>query len=267
MARQSSLSLWLTFPWWFLTLLAAIVYAVGVYGLPNFPIEHPLLAGLASRMPSLAKPLSVALLVLSAGSAVRSMFMRLQRRKLLARQTGIESIRSLSWKKFEQLIGEAYRQQGYLVNENGGSGPDDGIDLTLTRAGKHTLVQCKHWRSNKIGVPIVREHLGVMTAHKADHGMIVSSGEFTAPAISFAVDNGIELIDGAALVKLLSHVRGETPSAKADKPPVPANHSQCPLCKADMVRRVARRGPQAGSTFMGCSTYPACRGTRDIRVA
>ncbi len=248
-------------------LLAAIVYAIGVFGLPSLPIEQPLLAGLASRMPSLARPLCVVLLLLSAGSAVRSMFMRQQRRKLLARQSGIESIRSLSWNKFEQLVGEAYRQQGYRVNENGRSGPDDGIDLILTRAGIRTLVQCKHWRSNKIGVPIVREHLGVMTACKADHGVIVCSGEFTAPAIAFAVNNGIELIDGAALIKLVSHVQGKTPRVNADKPPVPANHSQCPLCKADMVRRVARRGPRAGSAFMGCSTYPACRGTRDIRVA
>lgn len=267
MARQSSLSLWLTFPWWFLTLLAAIVYAIGVYGLPNLPIEQPLLAGLASRTPSLAKPFSVALLLLSAASAVRSSIMRQQRRKLLARQSGIESIRSLSWNKFEQLIGEAYRQQGYQVKENGGSGPDDGIDLTLTRAGKHTLVQCKHWRSNKIGVPIVREHLGVMTAHKADHGVVVCSGEFTAPAIAFAINNGIELIDGSALIKLVSHVQGQTPRVKADEPPVPTDHPLCPLCKAEMVKRVARRGPRAGNAFLGCSTYPACRGTRDSSVA
>ncbi len=266
MSRQSSLSLWLAFPWWFLTLLAAIVYALGVYGLPNLPIEQPLLAGLASRTPSMAKPLSVALLLLSACSAVRSGIMRQQRRKLLARQSGIESIRSLSWNKFEQLVGEAYRQQGYQVNENGGSGPDDGIDLTLTRAGQRILVQCKHWRSTKIGVTIVREHLGVMTAHGADHGVIVGSGEFTAPAIAFANNNGIELIDGAALIQLVPHIQVDTPWVKANESPVPANHSRCPLCKADMVKRVARRGPRAGSAFLGCSTYPACRGTRNARV-
>jgi restriction system protein len=29
-----------------------------------------------------------------------------------------------------------------------------------------------------------------------------------------------------------------------------------------MVKRLARRGSSAGSTFWGCSSYPKCRGTR-----
>ena len=36
----------------------------------------------------------------------------------------------------------------------------------------------------------------------------------------------------------------------------------CPLCSSAMVRRVAKRGPNAGEQFYGCSTYPVCRGTR-----
>ena len=31
-----------------------------------------------------------------------------------------------------------------------------------------------------------------------------------------------------------------------------------------MTRRVARRGPNAGNPFWGCSSFPDCRGTRDI---
>lgn len=38
----------------------------------------------------------------------------------------------------------------------------------------------------------------------------------------------------------------------------------CPVCNALMVKRVARRGSAAGSTFWGCSNYPKCRGTRAI---
>src|ERR1041385_1868020 len=36
----------------------------------------------------------------------------------------------------------------------------------------------------------------------------------------------------------------------------------CPVCNALMVKRLARRGSSAGSTFWGCSSYPKCRGTR-----
>src|SRR2546430_15627493 len=38
----------------------------------------------------------------------------------------------------------------------------------------------------------------------------------------------------------------------------------CPVCNAPMLKRVARRGSAAGSTFWGCSNYPKCRGTRAI---
>ena len=38
----------------------------------------------------------------------------------------------------------------------------------------------------------------------------------------------------------------------------------CPVCNALMVKRLARRGLSAGSSFWGCSNYPKCRGTRAI---
>lgn len=38
---------------------------------------------------------------------------------------------------------------------------------------------------------------------------------------------------------------------------------QCPVCAAAMILRTARRGPNAGNQFWGCSGYPKCKGTRD----
>ena len=38
----------------------------------------------------------------------------------------------------------------------------------------------------------------------------------------------------------------------------------CLICNALMVKRLARRGLNAGSSFWGCSNYPKCRGTRAI---
>ena len=35
----------------------------------------------------------------------------------------------------------------------------------------------------------------------------------------------------------------------------------CPKCGSRMVRRKARRGPNAGGYFYGCTTYPSCKGT------
>lgn len=38
----------------------------------------------------------------------------------------------------------------------------------------------------------------------------------------------------------------------------------CPRCRGRMVRRTAKRGPNAGNHFWGCSRFPACHGTREL---
>ena len=65
--------------------------------------------------------------------------------------------------------------------------------------GEAALVQCKHWRSKQVGVGVVRELLGSMTALDAKAGSVVTSGRFTAEAERFAADQGLELLDGESL--------------------------------------------------------------------
>lgn len=38
----------------------------------------------------------------------------------------------------------------------------------------------------------------------------------------------------------------------------------CPKCGSKLVERAARNGPSAGSKFLGCSSYPKCRFTKNI---
>lgn len=66
-----------------------------------------------------------------------------QRRRLLDAQQGLDSIAALGWRHFEQLVGEAFRRQGYTVEETGLGGADGGIDLILRKNGRRVLVQCK----------------------------------------------------------------------------------------------------------------------------
>ncbi|HHV61981.1 MAG TPA: RecQ family ATP-dependent DNA helicase [Firmicutes bacterium] len=41
---------------------------------------------------------------------------------------------------------------------------------------------------------------------------------------------------------------------------------RCPVCGSPMVLRTARKGPNAGDKFYGCSRYPGCRGTLPFPV-
>lgn len=196
------------------------------------------------------------------GACVSS-FKTKQRVKLLDKQSGIESIRDMSWQDFELLVGEAFRRKGFEVRENGGGGADGGIDLVLTKNGKKSIVQCKRWKTFSIGVPLIRELYGVMTAERANDCIFVSSGNYTAEARLFAEDKPIWLIDGNALLEMIAGVQVQSNIVK----PGPYKQStisspNCPLCGSTMVKRTARKGANAGNAFWGCSTYPGCRGTR-----
>jgi restriction system protein len=192
-------------------------------------------------------------------------------RRLFDRQTGLESIRALSWSQFESLIGEAYRRQGYLANVVGSTSNDGGVDIELTRPSELILVQCKHWRAYKVDVKTVRELLGVVTARRALAGIVVTSGYFTKAAKHFASSvPGITLIDGPLLTQLIGFdlSPSRTPVARMPASNNPLNESRqsvlCPVCNAPMIERTNQKGRNPGSKFWGCERFPSCRGTRPI---
>jgi restriction system protein len=180
----------------------------------------------------------------------------------------------MSWQQFELLVGEAFRLQGYAVAETGGGGADGGVDLVLTRNGEKFLVQCKQWKAFKVGVNVVRELYGVMAATGAAGGFVVTSGRYTEEATNFASGRNVKLVDGPRLHALIQQARGARGATHVNETavrPKPAaagggaDASQlCPLCSKPMVKRLARRGPNAGGEFWGCTGYPGCKGTRNV---
>lgn len=257
-------------PWWIGPLLAVLTFAairwlVPVWLSAQFPepgFSHNLFTGLA-RGAAIYAWLAGAVVLLIWGTAELT---KRQNRKLLDSQTGIDSVRELDWKEFEWLLGEAFRRQGFTVEPAGGAGPDGGVDLRLRRAGQLTLVQCKHWREWQVGVKVVRELLGVVTSEGAAGGMVASSGRFTLEAVDFAKQNPIELIDGAQLAKMIGEVRngaGQSQREPASTQAAPQVHI-CPICGSAMVTRIAKKGANAGESFLGCTRYPNCRGTRPL---
>ena len=183
-----------------------------------------------------------------------------------------DALDGMSWQQFEKLVGEAFRLQGYAVTEIGGGGADGGVDLVLRRGSEKFFVQCKQWRAFKVGVDVVRELYGVMAAKGAAGGFVVTSGRFTEEASNFASGRNVHLIDGPKLHGLLRQAQavdrqrpGAGAPAKPEREPVasPASASpMCPACSKAMVKRIAKRGANAGIEFWGCTGYPACKGVR-----
>jgi restriction system protein len=131
-----------TLPW-----PAGVVFGVGGFFAIRFllPVffKGTLFAPVAA---SFATSMSWFPLVVGLIGAAMSWVGQEHRRKLLNAQQGLESIAALGWRHFEQLVGEAFRRQGYTVEETGLGGADGGIDLILRKGGRRVLVQCKQWR-------------------------------------------------------------------------------------------------------------------------
>jgi restriction system protein len=198
--------------------------------------------------------------------AVMSFLGRKKREHLLCetKQRGKQNaLLDMSWREFEMLVGEVFRQRGFTVVELGGNGSDGGVDLVLKKGSETHLVQCKQWKAFKVGVEVVRELFGAMAAKGATSGYVVTSGVFTSDAKAFSDGRNIELIDGAKLTQLIQEVKSSNETVPKTAYEV-KNAPICPKCGSVMVRRSARRGSNAGQAFLGCSQYPACRGTRPI---
>ena len=161
--QQSILEILVHCPWWVSAAVALFVYVTLAIVLPGIAVDNIFFRAIVSSMPQAASYVASLFLI-----PIRfSIFNSWRKRQLVDRQTGIQSIRTLSWKQFEELVAEAYRRKGYTVIENLGRGADGGLDIRLQKDRQLHLVQCKQWQSKKVGVNVVREMLGLMTAESA----------------------------------------------------------------------------------------------------
>lgn len=286
-AAEDLLDLIAMLPWWTGVLLALISYlllhAVAAQPVAAAPQPGQMGAMLTQTLWRTFASFGQYLLpLICLAGAAMSAWRRKERKRLVSDVTqsaASDVLHGMSWSEFEMLVGEGFRLQGYQVKETGGGGADGGVDLVLSRPGENGgekfLVQCKQWRAFKVGVDVVRELYGVMAAHGAAGGFVVTSGRFTDEAIKFARGRNVALVDGPKLQGLLQRAKAGTVP-----PPLPPERSaacftlqptlaavqgeKCPLCAKPMVRRTAKRGANAGGEFWGCTGYPACRGTRSI---
>ena len=266
-------------PWW-----GGVAVAIASYFAFHMLAEPPKVAALQSgaiggfavqaMIAAGASILQFIAPVLALIAAVVSFAKRKRRLGLVhevAQSTRADSLNGMTWHEFELLVGESFRLQGYSVTEQSGTIPDGGVDLMLRKGSEIFLVQCKQWKAYKVGVEVVRELYGVMAARGAAGGFVVTSGTFTPDAQKFAAGLNVKLIDGPKLFGLIQQAKQSLPrSATTAAAPalkvVPRTPGEtpvaCPSCGSAMMRRTAKKGSNAGAQFWGCSTYPACKGTR-----
>jgi len=77
----------------------------------------------------------------------------------------------------------------------------------LRRDRQTHLVRCNSWRASKVGVEVVQELHDAMVARGAAGGIIVTSGRFSRAATAFAGGCNVRLIEGPALMEMITQAR------------------------------------------------------------
>jgi restriction system protein len=252
-------------PWWVGICLAVVSY-LALHFVAGLQVEK--VVGLETMGPYFVKQLIISISgylqfifpAIFVFGAIGSVIQSKKKAKLydrLKQSPAIQTLNEMNWQQFELLVGKYFEEKGYTVRQLALPGADGGVDLVVIKDGEQYLVQCKQWRSTSVGVKVVRELLGVITANGAVGGFVVASGQFTSSAKDFVQGRNIELIDGAKIVSTID-IDTDAVSSKAIQPD--DENPRCPRCSANMVRRTARQGANAGNKFWGCSTYPKCKG-------
>ena len=109
---------------------------------------------------------------------------------------------------FERLCQLLLRESGFIKVEVTGRSGDGGIDgigiLRVRLVSFHVLFQSKRWKGS-VGAAVVRDFRGAMIG-RADKGLIITTGSFTADARRECTRDGapaIDLVDGDTLADLL----------------------------------------------------------------
>jgi restriction system protein len=166
---------------------------------------------------------------------------------------------AIEWRRFEAVCEALFAQAGFEARAQS-HGPDGGVDVWLYSKhaqGPVSVVQCKHWRSKRVGVKEVREFLGVMVSNQLKRGTYATTSTFTPDAQAFARSNGVHLLDGAGLLTLIATRTPEQQSALLTVA-FEGDYAR-PTCASCGIKMVKRTSSRDAGNFWGCSNYPRCR--------
>ena len=218
-----------------------------------------------------------------------------------ARLRNLKSLASLNPYRFEDEVAQLFRAMGYTVEQTPYAN-DRGRDAVATRDGRTYLIECKCYHPGRaIGRRDLQIFYAAMVEAQAYGGFFVTTARCKDTAIDFVEGKAIELVDGEALVRLISSTYPADPRESVFS-------VMCPEC-GDVSERVldpaagpivcgrghpitetitpaaltgfaesspgSRMCPRCGGqlrrvkgrngSFLGCTAYPACRFTRPMR--
>lgn len=137
----------------------------------------------------------------------------------------LHQLDALHHSQFEDAVRDLLRRDGCQNAVRVGGGGDLGADVKATDPyGRRWVIQCKHRRNGLAGSAVGTPDLQVLNGtarqvHGADIAVIVTNGRVTAPAVTFAKQQRLHVIDRHALQTWASGSRPLWELLRAVPPP------------------------------------------------
>ncbi|MFI6663091.1 restriction endonuclease [Streptomyces sp. NPDC050523] len=138
---------------------------------------------------------------------------------------GLSQLDALHHSRFEDAIRDLMHRDGCRDAQRVGGGGDLGADVKATDPyGRRWVIQCKHRRNEARGSAVGTPDLQVLNGtarqvHKADVAVIVTNGRVTAPAVLFAKQQRLHVVDRETLATWASGSRPLWELLRAVPPP------------------------------------------------
>ena len=182
MAQKSLFAILLRSPWWVSVCIVAVFTLASIAVLPKPYVGFGVMGGL----PFLVIGIMAARKQWRAPSATRVA-------EALA-QAG-----AMSWRDFSGQIERIYAQQAYAVTRLNNS----AADFQLDQGGHTALVSCKRWKAANHGVEVMRDLVAAKDAKSAQQCSYLSLVPVSDTAQRFAAAQGVTLLTGDELGRLL----------------------------------------------------------------
>lgn len=114
----------------------------------------------------------------------------------------LQALRDLTWEQFSGVISEAYRRQGYSVEP----AQHAAYDFKLTQGGRLTLLQCRRWKVNQLGVGPLEDLARAIGSSDAYNGICVAAGNVSPKAREFVAGKPLTLVTGIDLAALVGKI-------------------------------------------------------------
>ncbi|MET7320283.1 restriction endonuclease [Streptomyces sp. NPDC005549] len=118
---------------------------------------------------------------------------------------GLPQLDALHYTRFEDAVRDLMQRDGCRDAQRVGGRGDLGADVKATDPyGRRWVIQCKHRRNGAYGSPVGTPDLQVLNGtarqvHGADIAVIITNGRVTGPAVTFAKQQRLHVVDRQTL--------------------------------------------------------------------